>query len=72
MNISKKTARRHLKRLLEKGVVKSEIRDKHEFYTLILGDSVVADLINNLISNIEHYPLLNADKDNLNGQTVHN
>jgi ArsR family transcriptional regulator len=69
MGISKKTARRHLKKLLDKGVVKSEKRDNHEFYMLTLGESVVADLIASLINNIDNFPLLSADQKKLIDQT---
>jgi ArsR family transcriptional regulator len=55
-NISK-----HLGRLRDAGLVKDEREEQYIFYSLNIEDKLFEDILENIVNNIEDYPILKKD-----------
>lgn len=65
LNLSQPKVSKHLSRLRDLNYVVDERKEKYILYSLNLKDDVIKKLVQNIIENIERYPVLSADKNGL-------
>lgn len=61
--ISQPNASKHLARLRDMGFVKDEKKDKYTFYSLNLEEKLFVSILEDIVYNIEDYPILRLDQD---------
>ncbi len=65
LELSQPKVSKHLAKLRDKGFVIDKRKEQFVFYSLHIGDAVISDLINHILSNLERYPELKIDSDRL-------
>jgi ArsR family transcriptional regulator len=71
LNLSQPKVSKHLSKLRDLNYVIDERREKYILYSLNLKDDVIKKLVENIIENIELYPVLSEDKKRLMDKQIH-
>lgn len=59
--ISQPNMSKHLSRLRNMGFVKSERREQYTFYSLTITDKLFISILEDIVKNLEDYPVLKLD-----------
>lgn len=59
--ISQPNISKHLSRLRNMGFVKSERKGQYTFYSLSFDDKLFVNILEDIVANIEEYPVLKLD-----------
>ena len=65
LNLSQPKVSKHLAKLKYLNYVVDERKERYILYSLNLKDDVIKKLVQNIIENIERYPILSEDRKNL-------
>lgn len=65
LNLSQPKVSKHLAKLKDLNYVVDERKERYILYSLNLKDDVIKKLVQNIIENIERYPILSEDRKNL-------
>ncbi len=65
LNLSQPKVSKHLAKLKDLNYVVNERKERYILYSLNLKDDVIKKLVQNIIENIERYPILSEDRKNL-------
>ena len=68
LNLSQPKVSKHLSKLRDLNYVAAERKEKYILYSLNLKDDVIKKLVENIVENIDKYPLLNEDRKNLDNK----
>lgn len=61
--ISQPNVSKHLAKLRDIGLVKDERKEQYTFYSLNIEDKLFEDILENIVANINDYPILKSDLD---------
>ena len=61
MDISQPNVSKHLAKLRDVGFVNDERREQFIFYSLNIEDKILKSILENIVDNIEEYPVLKSD-----------
>lgn len=65
LNLSQPKVSKHLSKLRDLNYVVDERKEKYILYSLNLKDDVIKKLVQNIIEDIERYPVLTEDRNRL-------
>jgi len=65
LKLSQPKVSKHLSKLRDLNYVVDERKEKYILYSLNLQDDVIKKLVQNIIENIERYPILKEDRNRL-------
>lgn len=71
LELSQPKVSKHLAKLRDTGLVFDERKEQFIFYSLKLEDSVLINLIANIINNIGNYPQLSADSKRIRDKEIY-
>lgn len=71
LNLSQPKVSKHLAKLKDLNYVVDERKERYILYSLNLKDDVIKKLVQNIIENIERYPILSEDRKNLVDKEVY-
>ncbi len=61
--ISQPNVSKHLAKLRDIGLVKDERKEQYTFYSLNIEDKLFEDILENIVANVNDYPILKSDLD---------
>ncbi len=71
LDLSQPKVSKHLAKLRNMGFVTDERREQYIFYKLNINDEILEGFIKNIIENIDKYPQLSIDRDNLSKKDIY-
>lgn len=67
MEVSQPNISKHLAKLRDMNFVKDHRQEQFIFYSLNIEDKALKDMFQNIIDNIDKYPILKSDIEKING-----
>lgn len=61
MDISQPNVSKHLAKIRDMGFVKDERKEQYVFYSLNIKDEIFKNILQNIVDNIQDYPILQSD-----------
>lgn len=61
MDISQPNVSKHLAKIRDMGFVKDERKEQYIFYSLNIKDEIFKNILQNIVDNIQDYPILKSD-----------
>lgn len=71
LNLSQPKVSKHLSKLRDLNCVLDERKEKYIMYSLNLKDDVIKKLVQNIIKNIERYPVFSEDRKRLADKQIY-